>query len=120
MKDAEDIDPRHVEAAIAVALQLARFRPTRGEPDVEAICGRAAAAVMASFGRSGWAVIKTRPYAGNAGTATDFGAGPLRAALCPTEAVRGLRRVSRGRVRSKEKPPAGKHRGPIATSLERH
>ncbi len=47
----EPIDEKHVRSAIAVALKLARFRPTRGTIDSDEVCSRAADAVMESFRR---------------------------------------------------------------------
>lgn len=63
-KAPQPVDLAHVESAIAVALKLARFRPTRNTLDSDEVCRRAAAAVMQSFARSRWRVVREGEYLG--------------------------------------------------------
>ncbi len=58
------ISTRDLEVSLAIALKMANFKATRGRPDAEEICQRAAQAIVADFARSGWRVVKTAPYPG--------------------------------------------------------
>lgn len=60
-----DIVPeKHLAASIAVALKLAKLRPQRNPLESDEICARAAEAVVDSFRRAGWQVIRTEQYRG--------------------------------------------------------
>jgi hypothetical protein len=62
--NSETVEEAHVLSAVAVALKLARFRPSRRTLDSDTICAAAAEAVMASFKRAGWIVVDAREYPG--------------------------------------------------------
>lgn len=75
----EVIEDKSVRSAIAIALGMAKFRPSRHTTESDRICGEAADAVMNAFARAGWKVVSTRPYSGwgTADQFPDFG-GPKR------------------------------------------
>lgn len=58
------IDPETLSAAIAIALKLGRFRPSRHTTERHEIYAKAAEAVVESFAKSGWAVVRTGEYPG--------------------------------------------------------
>jgi len=60
----EEIESKSVRSAIAVALKLAKFRPSRYTTESDQLCSEAADAVVRSFERAGWKVVSTRPYPG--------------------------------------------------------
>jgi len=62
----EPLSKVHVEAAIAVALKVAKFRaPRRMTPtDSDEICAKAARAVMEHFERCSWEVVNAGEYPG--------------------------------------------------------
>jgi hypothetical protein len=62
----EPLDTQHVEAAIAIALKMARFKPTRGllTSESDEICAKAARAVMEHFARAEWRVVNAGSYRG--------------------------------------------------------
>jgi hypothetical protein len=62
--NSETIEEAHVRSAVAVALKLARFRPSRLTLESDAICSAAADAVMESFKRAGWRVVHALEYPG--------------------------------------------------------
>jgi hypothetical protein len=80
----EQIEMKTVRSAIFVALKLAKFRPSRYTTEGDQICSEAADAVVNSFARAGWTVIKTQPYAGwgAANQLPHFGGPPKRCQNC--------------------------------------
>lgn len=65
-------DPEHhelitgssLQSHIAVALKLAKFRPSRYTLESDEICKEAARAVVVAFERAQWQVFKTGTYRG--------------------------------------------------------